>query len=429
MYWSKYNIVFKSHHGDFIYNTYTNNLMKIDTPLLSCLDKIKNGDLSCLTEEEVLTLKNNMILVENDANIYRSIKLQRSMSRLDTSYLTLTIAPTTACNFKCIYCYESGIAPLSTSAQPELLEETVAFVKLFKNTKYLRVTWYGGEPLLQFDYIEKLSHKLMSLIDNYQAHMVTNAYLLDKEKSQKLKELKISAIQVTIDGLEDVHNSRRPHKQHNDSFQRIIQNLDDLFTIYPEISMGFRINVDKSNESEYHRIYEYLKERYGKYNINIHPGYVTDEFSTETNNCCFEMDEVNKFILAQYDNHNIPISLYPRPLFGECSARHITSFVIGPKGELYKCWNDIGIKNKTIGTVKELSLSHELLLKYLLENDPLSNTDCENCFCFPICEGGCPYKRIYQKDSLNSFCNAKREGIVDKLKRYIDYKYKSTIMK
>lgn len=429
MYWSKYNIVFKSHHGDFIYNTYTNNLMKIDTPLLSCLDKIKNGDLSCLTEEEVLTLKNNMILVENDANIYRSIKLQRSMSRLDTSYLTLTIAPTTACNFKCIYCYESGIAPLSTNAQPELLEETVAFVKLFKNTKYLRVTWYGGEPLLQFDYIEKLSHKLMSLIDNYQAHMVTNAYLLDKEKSQKLKELKISAIQVTIDGLEDVHNSRRPHKQHNDSFQRIIQNLDDLFTIYPEISMGFRINVDKSNESEYHRIYEYLKERYGKYNINIHPGYVTDEFSTETNNCCFEMDEVNKFILAQYDNHNIPISLYPRPLFGECSARHITSFVIGPKGELYKCWNDIGIKNKTIGTVKELSLSHELLLKYLLENDPLSNTDCENCFCFPICEGGCPYKRIYQKDSLNSFCNAKREGIVDKLKRYIDYKYKSTIMK
>ena len=193
--------------------------------------------------------------------------------------------------------------------------------------------------------------------------------------------------------------------------------------------MGFRINVDKSNESEYHRIYGYLKERYGKYNINIHPGYVTDDFSTEKNNCCFEMDEVNKFILAQYDSHNIPISLYPRPLFGECSARHITSFVIGPKGELYKCWNDIGIKNKTIGTVKELSLSHELLLKYLLENDPLSNTDCENCFCFPICEGGCPYKRIYQKDSLNSFCNAKREGLVDKLKRYIDYKYKSTIMK
>ena len=111
-------------------------------------------------------------------------------------------------------------------------------------------------------------------------------------------------------------------------------------------------------------------------------------------------------------------------MFGECSARHITSFVIGPEGELYKCWNDIGIKEKTIGTVKEVSLSHELLLKYLLENDPLSDCNCENCSCFPICEGGCPYKRIYQKDGQESFCKAKREGIINKLKRHIDYKYK-----
>lgn len=425
MYWSKYNIVLESPCGRFIYNTYTNNLMKMDASLMSCIDKIKDGDFSYLSEEEILTLKNNKILVEDDINIYRSIKLQRSISRLDTSYLTLTIAPTTACNFKCVYCYESGITPLSASVQSNLLEDTVSFVKLFKNTKYLRVTWYGGEPLLQFEYIEKLSHRLMELFDNYQAHMVTNAYLLDRTKSQKLKELKISAIQVTIDGLEEVHNIRRPHKYNNDSFQRIIHNLDDLFSIYPEIRVGFRINIDKSNKSEYPRIYGYLKERYGEYNINIHPGYVTDDFSSEPNNCCLEMDEVNKFVLDQYDNHNIPISLYPRPLFGECSARHITSFVIGPQGELYKCWNDIGINEKSIGTVKEVSLSHELLLKYLLENDPLSDVNCEDCFCFPICEGGCPYKRIYQKDSQESFCKAKREGVIDKLKRHIDYKQKN----
>lgn len=262
------------------------------------------------------------------------------------------------------------------------------------------------------------------MFENYKAHMVTNAYLLDKTKSMKLKKLKISAIQVTIDGMEDVHNLRRSHKQNNDSFQRIIHNLDDLFSVYPEISMGFRINVDKSNQTEYPRIYSYLKERYGKYNINIHPGYVTDEFSTKPNNCCFELDEVNQFVLDQYDNNGIPIALYPRSLFGECSARHITSFVIGPTGELYKCWNDIGVMDKSIGTVGDLSFSNELLLKYLLENDPLSDADCEDCVCFPICEGGCPYKRIYQKDRQGLFCKAKRKGIVDKLNRYIDYKYK-----
>ena len=37
----------------------------------------------------------------------------------------------------------------------------------------------------------------------------------------------------------------------------------------------------------------------------------------------------------------------------------------------------------------------------------------------------CPYKRIYQKDSQESFCKAKREGIVENLKRHIDYKIKN----
>lgn len=428
MYWSKYNVVIESPYGRFIYNAYTNNLMKVDASLISYISKIKGGDFSDLSEDEILMLKKNMILVDDDTNIYRSIKLQRSMSRLDASYLTLTIAPTTVCNFKCVYCYESGITPSFSINQSNLLEDTVSFVKLFKNTKCLRVTWYGGEPLLQFGYIEKLSRELIECFDNYRADMITNAYLLDRSKSLKLKELKIYAIQVTIDGLEEVHNKRRPHKQNNDSFQKIIQNLDDLFSVYPEISIGFRVNVDKSNQLEYPRIYSYLKERYGKYSINVHPGYVTDDFCAEPNSCCFEVDEVNNFVLEQYDTHNIPISLYPRPMFGECSARHITSFVIGPEGELYKCWNDIGKKGKTIGTVKEISLSHELMLKYLMENDPLSDVNCEDCFCFPICEGGCPYKRIYQKDSQDSFCKAKREGIIDKLKRHIDHKNKIKVI-
>lgn len=123
MYWSKYNIELESPYGRFIYNTYTNNLMKMDASLASRINKIKDGDFSCLLDEEILMLKKSLILVDNDTNIYRSIKLQRSISRLDTNYLTLTIAPTTACNFKCVYCYESGIAPMSANFQSKTLED------------------------------------------------------------------------------------------------------------------------------------------------------------------------------------------------------------------------------------------------------------------------------------------------------------------
>lgn len=37
MYWSKYNIVFESPYGRFIYNTFTNNLMEMNASLISCI--------------------------------------------------------------------------------------------------------------------------------------------------------------------------------------------------------------------------------------------------------------------------------------------------------------------------------------------------------------------------------------------------------
>lgn len=56
MYWSKYNIVFESPYGRFIYNTFTNNLMEMNASLISCIDKIISGDFSYLSEDDVLAL-------------------------------------------------------------------------------------------------------------------------------------------------------------------------------------------------------------------------------------------------------------------------------------------------------------------------------------------------------------------------------------
>ena len=71
----------------------------------------------------------------------------------------------------------------------------------------------------------------------------------------------------------------------------------------------------------------------------------------------------------------------------------IASFLIGPEGELYKCWNDIGKEEKVIGTVDSKKLKHtSLLLKYLLHSSSF-NEECRECKVFPVCEGGCGYDR------------------------------------
>ena len=39
--------------------------------------------------------------------------------------------------------------------------------------------------------------------------------------------------------------------------------------------------------------------------------------------------------------------------YGVCGAISLNSFVIGPDGALYKCWNDIGYSERSIGNLEK----------------------------------------------------------------------------
>lgn len=63
--------------------------------------------------------------------------------------------------------------------------------------------------------------------------------------------------------------------------------------------MGFRV---LANLIKYKiLVYTISSKRYGKYSINIHSRYITDDFSVKPNSCCFDADEINKLVLEQYD--------------------------------------------------------------------------------------------------------------------------------
>ena len=415
MIWSIYNYLFELGSNIYLYNSYTNNLMRFDIDDKYRLESCAKGEFADVASHFLEELKKQYVVIDNDINIYNRIKLERTLARYNKNYLSLTIAPTTACNFRCSYCYESGIKSKNVLDEEKMANSIIKFTKIFKNTNYLRVTWYGGEPLLKFGFIERLSKMFMQEYPNYQAFMITNGYLLDDEKISKLKHLKIMGLQITIDGLEQVHNKRRPHYKNADSYKRIVHNIDNLFFKYPDVRVALRVNIDKSNSEEYHKLYNFMTGRYHDYKINIHPGYVTDDFSSKANCNCMDFSDRGNFVIKQHDLYGIPISLYPKPSFGECSARHLNSFVIGPSGELYKCWNDIGLQDKEIGNISDFSNLNSLCLKYLLANDPLESDKCKKCFCFPICDGGCPFKRIFSADSfLEDFCS-KREAYFKEL--------------
>jgi uncharacterized protein len=98
-------------------------------------------------------------------------------------------------------------------------------------------------------------------------------------------------------------------------------------------------------------------------------------------------------------------SMYPRNFNYECAVKSAYSFVIGPTGEIYPCWENIGHGESIIGTLNEKgepNITNETsLIRYLSDADYILDIECQKCICFPICSGGCPEKRL-----RNKHCNA-----------------------
>ena len=74
--------------------------------------------------------------------------------------------------------------------------------------------------------------------------------------------------------------------------------------------------------------------------------------------------------------------------YGVCGAISLNSFVIGPDGALYKCWNDIGYSERSIGNLeKGIKLTNKFV--EWLSYDVVKDQECKDCSFFPVCYGGC----------------------------------------
>lgn len=81
-----------------------------------------------------------------------------------------------------------------------------------------------------------------------------------------------------------------------------------------------------------------------------------------------------------------------------CMINSISSYIIGPKGEIYKCWNDVGHVHRTIGSIFESEPNEKTLLyRYMFESDMFSDEKCKDCHVFPLCSGGCGHYRYRNK--------------------------------
>ncbi|QUH18786.1 radical SAM/SPASM domain-containing protein [Alkaliphilus sp. B6464] len=411
---SKFNIIVNAKDDKkLIFNSYSGALALIDEK--SYEQYLNNNFYDDKLKEDLIHGK---YLIEDDLDEIQYFKALHNLSRYGRHSISLTIAPTLNCNMNCYYCFEEK---KDISMDEEIISNLLDYIKGLideLNLKLLNVTWYGGEPLLEIDKISMLNDKIYELCASkeveYRQAIVTNGVLLTKENVHKLNKHKnLEYCQVTLDGNKYTHDkSRRLKDQGVGSFDTIIKNVD---LVAEDIEIHLRVNIQKNNINDAYELLDYfeknnLKNRVSIYFAPIRPD--TEACSHVENLCLSQVDfaAFNSEILtiAWEKGYDFPLYSYPSQSIISCGAITPNAYVIDPKGDLFKCWNEIGLEQYMVGNIKTGAQLNSENAKWLSHEIP---DECYECESLPICSGGCPYYRIRNIDNQCDYRKYMKDAI------------------
>lgn len=413
--------------GVLLFNSYTGAITYFSEEekktVISSLKRAGSDELEGKIQED---LYDNGFLVSSHVDEKRRAQfLHQSLHRTDTMHLVLM--PTEACNFRCTYCYE-------TFERGNMKRRVINGLKTFVQEKAstlssLHISWFGGEPLIALDIIGELSEFFLSIAKEHNIHytcdLVTNGYFLTKDIFQQLLDWNISQFMITIDGIGEIHNSRRHLTGGGKTFDTIIGNLSSIKDVPGSFDMTIRTNFDEENLRETSKLIKYLRDHFAddrRFGIMFRPvgkwgGKNDDDLPvcsrTMANKKIWELtDEA----ITEGFNMSSMITDTLMPTASVCYAAKPQSLVVRSDGQLHKCTLALNEEFNKVGRIDEdghVELDYDKIASWVLSGEETDEV-CQSCFYRPSCQGNhcplyrrrtgerpCPYEKRNIKKVLN----------------------------
>ena len=434
---SRYNLISDDFNGDFLIA----NLLQ--TRFLKG-NKEQGGEIRQLLGKEEISMEeageypqllDAGMLVPKTRNEYEIANLKFNDIVFSRDMLDITIIPTDACNFDCVYCYQEKRHNQFITEENE--NKILKFLE--RNVKYykkVQIGWFGGEPLLLRDMMCRFLEKAKAICNKYHVPMIgkvtSNGYLLDLETFQKLLQYNVVHYQITIDGNRETHNNQRPHKTNKDSFDRVLQNLKDIARNQKRYyRIALRVNITKNILQN---IDEYLDELAffaRNDNFQIHWQYVKDyggeQVHSMTEDRIYESNDFVDFInLATKRGIGSLSYMFFGVGNGLCEAPRKYAYFIDHEAKLHKCtialYQDETREVNNIGYINDRGaaiIDEEKEAVWLVRN-PVDE-ECEKCVYFPLCMAQtCPHARKLRNQKV---CINEKDELV----HYLRYLAKTSI--
>ena len=196
----KYLLKAEVEDGTLLYNVVTSELVLLDDEEAKIFES-----LPAMYAPEMDELIAKHFIVKEDFEEKKSVQQLRTLLRkLNPPKRTngFTILPTTECNARCYYCFESDHKHCTMTEKT--VHDVVDYIAKESKSEPIEIGWFGGEPLVGFKQISMICEGLRQKGIKYNSSMVSNAYLFDQKLISVAKnDWNLKRIQITLDGTDD----------------------------------------------------------------------------------------------------------------------------------------------------------------------------------------------------------------------------------
>jgi uncharacterized protein len=359
---------------------------------------------------EFLALLRRGGFVVDGATDELEIVRERYWSARGETPAVLTITTTIDCNLGCYYCYEKR------STEALAVHDVDAIVALARKQlaggkRKLHVDWYGGEPLLNVEFMEAASYAIQAMCRaegvRYVSSVISNGTVWPDDVEDFVRRHHIRQVQISFDGLQANHDKRRRYRSKKDqaeksSFVQAVQLVDRLIAC---TRVDVRYNVDPRNREDFLPFLEFAVARgwfRGSHELVFQPARI----SAYTEKASFlrpqeltleEFEELRNAAsrrlsgIGRIEESNIPEG-YPYPKTSVCAALAHDSVVVGAEGKTYRCGLQVAEPHRAVGSVRGDYTGPDA--SWWERFDPTTLPTCSRCSFLPVCMSGCPKKHL-----------------------------------
>ncbi|MDR2150460.1 MAG: radical SAM protein [Spirochaetaceae bacterium] len=434
---SKFNYAVYEKDYVLLYNHLTNRIVRIHdkAALKAICEALKAGETPAETPLFKRLKAQDFVI---DSSVDEDLRgRERFLSHVYNPELRVIILASEQCNFRCTYCYESF---KRGALQPKILEGFIKFLrKNLGNYTGLHIDWFGGEPLLAPDAIERLSQAARELCrksgKTFRASITTNGYLLDYALFRMLSACNVVYYQITIDGLATTHDKSRVLVNGEPTFERIINNLrcirdtvkSRLFTIC------IRSNISQIQLPTFNEYIDFLQREFGgdnRFNFLFRPAgnWGGERVKSIEDTLLKSTDPIYEALLKA----QAKLDLYTHlEVMGTptCYAGQKNGFVLGSDGTLYKCTVDFEEEYNHVGYMNEkgdLVLDNDKFNRWLALYSE-RNGQCSGCTTWSLCHNRICAAQTLRKSSAHSGNCGYEKSALDDFLRVLDCSQKAYV--